>query len=175
MVESAECLRGSATSSINVCINDNGNTQHGLNSQGSRRNSNLEQTSNNVDTLNNNGNDTQIRDDWQTVTRRKRVGLYGKRAPQTELGLRGAPRIFDVFIGNCEKTTTTEDLLKYCRELNVSINKCELLSDKSVHSRSFKISVDPDTRDAIMKEDFWPAGLYIRKFYTAKSRRAMNN
>ena len=81
----------------------------------------------------------------------------------------GVPRIFDVFVGGCLLNSTAEQLDAYCKEGNLTLKKCEPLQTKSEWYKSYKISVDSSRRDDVLSKDFWPKGIFVRKFYRART------
>ena len=88
-------------------------------------------------------------------------------------GLSGVERILDVFVGGCDKNTTVSDLENYCSTNDFRIEKCEALTTRSEWYNAFKISVLATKRDELLKPEFWPVGIFVRKFF--KSRALRNN
>ena len=82
----------------------------------------------------------------------------------------GGDRILDIYVGGCKNETTADIINDYCRKYGVNIKKCELLPKKSDWVQSFKVSVNFEDREKLLKGDFWPTGIYVRKFFKGKSR-----
>ena len=85
-------------------------------------------------------------------------------------GLSSDTRILDIFVGGCGLDTTEDDIFKYCNDNGVNLKKCELLQSKSEWYKSFKVSVIADNRDELLKSEFWPKGIFVRKFFRPKYR-----
>ena len=76
-------------------------------------------------------------------------------------------------MGGCDKSTTASVIENYCSENNFRIEKCEALTTRSEWYNAFKISVLASKREELLKPDFWPVGIFVRKFF--KARASMNN
>ena len=118
-------------------------------------------------------------DDWEVVRNRKphrgkrQVNVSGTRRNPT--GLSGVERIFDLFVGGCNRETTINDISDYCKSLGVELKKVELMQTKSEWYNAFKISMKQSERDMLMSADSWPQGVFVRKFYKAKLGRLNHN
>ena len=133
------------------------------------------------------GNDVQeeqiesggTNEEWKVVRNRKphrgnrQVNVAGTRRNPT--GLSGVERIYDLFIGGCERETTVNDIKDYCKSLGVELKKVELMQTKSEWYNAFKISMKQSERDMLMSADSWPQGVFVRKFYKAKTGRLNQN
>ena len=102
------------------------------------------------------------------VTRRK-LNISGTK--KNSNGLSSGLRILDLFVGGCGLNTTEGDLTKYCSENNITVKKCEMLDSRSEWTKSFKISVDASIRDKLLEAEFWPTGIFVRKFFRPKEVR----
>ena len=123
------------------------------------------------------GNDVQeeqiesggTNDEWKVVRNRKphrgnrQVNVAGTR--RNPIGLSGVERIYDLFIGGCDRETTVNDIKDYCKSLGVELKKVELMQTKSEWYNAFKISMKQSERDMLMSADSWPQGVFVRKFY----------
>ena len=117
--------------------------------------------------------------EWQVVRNRKlqrgkrQVNVAGTR--KSPSGLSGVERIYDLFVGGCNRDTTVDDIKKYCTSLGIDLKKAELMQTKSEWYSAFKISMKQSDRDMLMKSDSWPQGVFVRKFYKAKLGRDNHN
>lgn len=118
-------------------------------------------------------------DDWEVVRNRKphrgkrQVNVAGTRRNPT--GLSGVEKIYDLFVGGCNRETTINDISDYCKNLGVELKKVELMQTKSEWYSAFKISMKQSERDTLMSADSWPQGVFVRKFYKAKIGRLNHN
>ena len=101
--------------------------------------------------------------------RRENRNISGNREPGNG-AFRGAGRVGEVFVGGCLLESTESQLTDFCRENGVTLKKCESLNSKSVWYKSYKISVDFSDRDRILSNEFWPKGIFVRKFYMPRPR-----
>ena len=100
---------------------------------------------------------------------RQNRNIAGNREPGNG-SFRGAGRVSEVFVGGCLLESTEDQLTDFCRENGVALRKCESLNSKSVWYKSYKISVDFSDRDSVLNTDFWPRGIFVRKFYMPRQR-----
>ena len=107
-------------------------------------------------------------DDPRTSGARRQKNISGTRATSTSGRLTGAPRIFDAFVGGCKNETSVQDIEEHCQSLGVTVKKCENLPNKSQWYSSFKISAEWNDRETILNAEFWPQGVFVRKFYTPR-------
>ena len=77
----------------------------------------------------------------------------------------------EVFIGGCGLDTVEADINSHCQANGISPKKCEVVSTVSEWQKSFKLSVLATDRDKVMTSDFWPMGVYVRKYFAKKSPR----
>ncbi len=104
----------------------------------------------------------------ETNTRR-RNGMFGTRSSSGTNGLRGVVRPMDLFIGRCEPSMKTENVINHCKDVcNINVLNCEELKTKSLRFKSFKISVSFDERNILLDPKLWDEGIIIRKFYTPR-------
>ena len=94
--------------------------------------------------------------------------ITGTRTSNSSIS--GGTRIYDVYVGGCSNDTSTDSLKSYCSENGVDLKSCELLQAASSWVRSFKISSTLEDRDKLLKGDFWPCGIIVRKFFKARTR-----
>ena len=72
------------------------------------------------------------------------------------------------FIGGCTLETTEFDISGHCSELGVVFGECENLATKAGWYRAFRIVVDDSETDDLLSAEFWPEGVFVRKFYTPR-------
>ena len=77
----------------------------------------------------------------------------------------GVERVVDLFLGGCSLDSTTDQIKSFCESSSVQLKSCEDLESKSLYYKSYKISVPLSVRDQLLSEEFWPTGIFIRKFY----------
>ena len=86
-------------------------------------------------------------------------------------GLIGVQQIMEVFIGGCGLDTVEADIISHCQANDISPKKCEEISTVSEWQKSFKLSVLATDRDKVMTPDFWPMGVYVRKYFAKRRPR----
>ena len=101
--------------------------------------------------------------------RNRNPNISGTRISNS--GLSGAPRIFDLFVGGCEIGSTKEGIMDYCVENGVNVAKCDDLRNKSPWYKSYKLSMVESERDKLLVPEFWPQGIFVRKFYKPRQRQ----
>ena len=89
----------------------------------------------------------------------------------TGSNLVGVPRVLDIFVGGCGNDTTEADVTEYCSSKGITLKKCEVLPTKSEWYGPYKISVSAPDRDNILKPEFWPQSVFVRKFFKARIGR----
>ena len=98
----------------------------------------------------------------------RRINIAGTRTT-TSAGLSAAPRVLDVYVGGCGLETNVDNLSSFCNEQGVNLQKCELLPSRAQWCRAYKISVDADAKDTVFSAEFWPEGIYVRRFFNARN------
>ena len=53
-----------------------------------------------------------------------------------------------------------------CKEL---IFRSMSYSSRAQWCRAYEISVDADVKDTVFSAEFWPEGIYVRKFFNARN------
>ena len=110
--------------------------------------------------------------EWQLVDRRNR------RKPATKVAgtrscsrdeLSGVERDLDFFLGGCETDTTPEKVMNYIKNNNIAAVNCVALVSKVEWYRPFKVTVKASDRNLLMTPEFWPRGVFIRKFYAPRT------
>ena len=98
-----------------------------------------------------------------------RVNIQGTKKDSNS-GLAGVERVVDVFVGGCKIDTIDTHIIEHCKSSNVDAKKCESLPTKSEWYSSFKVSVCMTDREKILNPDFWPCGVFVRKFFRARGQ-----
>ena len=101
--------------------------------------------------------------------RRENRNIPGNREPGNS-AFKGASRVSEVFVGGCLLDSTDNQLIEFCKDSGVELKKCESLNSKSAWYKSYKISVDFSDKDKVLSNDFWPKGIFVRKFYMPRQR-----
>ena len=113
-------------------------------------------------------------DGYQLVQRNKKRhknvnGIVGARKANETVSIKSAIRKADVYLGNCDLSVTPESIKEYIfKEINVTIDKCELLSSRNPNCRSFKISLNLKDRVKLLSAEVWPEDIVCRKFYSVR-------
>ena len=94
----------------------------------------------------------------------RRVNINGTKAAVSS-GLTSGLRILDIFVGGCGLQTSADEISNYCRDNDVIVKKCESIETKSEWYKSYKISIDASIRDKLLDAEFWPEGIFVRKFF----------
>ena len=114
------------------------------------------------------GNDPIQASRNQHGPRTRRNIIVGTKNSDSVIG--GGERVLDIYVGGCGKECTTENITSYCDEHGISIKKCELLQSSSEWNRSFKVSATANDRDKLLLGEFWPQGIFVRRFFKARNR-----
>jgi hypothetical protein len=122
-------------------------------------------------------------DDWTTVGEKKKIIKENKRQDAKPEGnrqipdnfgtrgrLRGAERLLDLYVGQCDLETTMEEIVAYCKNVfDIVIKEAVQLPSKSTYYKSFKLSMPYYDRDILLDSNWWPTGIYVRKFFKARN------
>ena len=101
----------------------------------------------------------------------KKKNIVGVRKPASD-AIRGAVRVADIFVGNCDPSVTVDSLRKYLKEeMNIEITKGDQLVSNSDYA-SFKLTLKLDDRSKLLSPDMWPEGVICRKFYNRRYRQS---
>ncbi|KAB0801800.1 hypothetical protein PPYR_03986 [Photinus pyralis] len=74
-----------------------------------------------------------------------------------------------------ETAHTTEDLVNYLRDDFPEV-ACEQLPSKfPQHYSSFKITLDLHNYNNVLKEDYWPSGTYVSRFFQKRQVKTVNS
>ena len=113
--------------------------------------------------------------DFVTVRRKNRVRnqnqITGTAEVNQDINFAAEPKLKRawIYIGNAKKQTTWEDIKTFIKNrYNETKDICvEKLSCKG-ETQSFCVGVDFASKDLVMKADFWPSGVIVRRFNLSK-------
>ena len=105
--------------------------------------------------------------------RRRNVGVIGTKKMTATTGLFSIPKNLDVFVSRCLPDTKSDDIVAFCNDENVKVEKCESISTKISSCESFKVTVRAPDRDRLLDPTFWPEGIVARKFFNASNRHGV--
>ena len=107
-------------------------------------------------------------DGFELVISKKKRGIVGNKKSTTDTKLKSAERILDIYVGNCDISTTCDTLTEYILdESSMKLKNCIELKSSHGYSKSFKISVLSNERDLLLKPEIWPNGVSVRKFFNS--------
>ena len=116
------------------------------------------------------GPSTLLHKQYRRLPQRKNSSVLGTRKVSASAGLSSAPRSLDVFVSRCVPGTISDNIVAFCSNDGVVIEKCELLKTKITSCESFKVTVRASDRDKLLDPAFWPEGIVARKFFEAKNK-----
>ena len=146
----------------------NAHRKNGLPSNPSRRQSASTTTGNTITRDSVQGGRDAGRDPQRNGGNRRNV-ISGTRTSASNFA--GGLRVFDVYVGGCKPDCTSEALIDYCSQNGVTVKNCEALPVTSRWVSSFKVAVTEDDREKLLKGEFWPCGVIVRKFFKGKSKQ----
>jgi len=98
-------------------------------------------------------------------------GLVSDKAKRTIIGsnasksgLKPAERKSWIFVSRCDINTTAEELIGYLKDSGLGEVSCEKLKTKHNQCSSFKVSVPENNFNTVLKDDFWPQGIFVKEF-----------
>jgi len=86
-----------------------------------------------------------------------------------------AQRNLDIFVGGCSLDSTIEDITVHCVSKNISVKAVCLLETRAPWYRAYKLTVTASDRDKLLVPEAWPDGIFVRKFFTAKTNSSARN
>lgn len=111
-------------------------------------------------------------DGFQLVVNRKRkpVNIVGSKQTKDNETIKSAVRVADIYVGNCDLEATPETVSEYIhKEMDIVVQKCELLASKNQNSKSFKVTLKLNDRQKLLSSEVWPEGIICRKFYSPRN------
>jgi hypothetical protein len=89
---------------------------------------------------------------------------------------RGAPEPSrDLFLYRVSKEEDSEIITKYNGQNNVIPRAVVMVSNEEAKFNSFKLQVKSSDVSRILREDLWPEGVCIRRYYNWNKNKNMNN
>ena len=76
----------------------------------------------------------------------------------------------ELFIYRVDKETCINDISNYIQNKGIQMLDLKCMSHEDALSKSFKLKLSQEYVDALLKEDFWPSGIKVRKFIPPKPR-----
>ena len=112
---------------------------------------------------------------WQIKTRTRTYRkIVGKRESNTFF--QGTERIQStekyayLYVGGCNRDTTTEHIINYCKEiLEIEPLDCFLLESNFTYYRAFKLKIKLADRPLVLKPECWPVNTFVNKFHSRKN------
>lgn len=80
--------------------------------------------------------------------------------------LTAAPKQSWFYVGNLDVQSTVEQLIDHLKVNSIPVLTCEKLSSRNRHAvaASFKVSIEPELKTAILNSDIWPENVSIKPF-----------
>lgn len=102
----------------------------------------------------------------RAAKKNKKRNIYGnKDVNSEEVGFSGVPKVIDVFVGGCQTPCDTETIKEYCKKTaTFNYLKCAIVKTKATHYCCFKLSVEADQEKTVLSANFWPKGIFVRRF-----------
>ena len=90
--------------------------------------------------------------------------------------LTGAPEPSrDIFVYRTIKGTQEQDIHEYLESKNVDPRTISEVSNEDAKFSSFKVELKVSDIDTVLKADFWPQGICVRRFYRPRSSSEKEN
>ncbi|CAF2033058.1 unnamed protein product [Rotaria magnacalcarata] len=107
--------------------------------------------------------------------RKKDYGIIGKKKLEENNNFKSAKRCFDLFIGQCELSVSSDDIVNYLKdEHSIEIIEIEKLTTRNTSVNCFKINLALIDRDKLLSEDLWPEGIVCKNFYNRIKKSTQN-
>ena len=86
---------------------------------------------------------------------------------ETEMeDIRGASRLFTMYIGKLEEKTKETSIIKHIKKkTNIEPKECEKLECKIAGCSSFKVVVLEQEARILLNSDIWPTNVVCRRFF----------
>lgn len=107
---------------------------------------------------------------WQTVERKKRPStvIRGTAEKVETSTLAAADRLAWLYVGRCRSETTEQDITEYLRQKMPShrffVNEIKKHESNQNINKSFRVGVEFLLLTELMKPEFWPKNIVIRKY-----------
>ena len=76
----------------------------------------------------------------------------------------------ELFVYHVDRETCTTDINNYMLNKGIKILDLKCMSHENSLSKSFKLKMSQEYVDILLKEDFWPSGIKVRKFIPPKPK-----
>ena len=113
------------------------------------------------------------KDGFQLVrnVKRKPLNIVGSKRTKDNETIKSAVRVADLYVGNCDLEVTPKTVSEYIhKEMNIVVQKCQLLASKNENSKSFKVTLKLNDRQKLLSSEVWPEGIICRKFYSPRNQ-----
>lgn len=116
---------------------------------------------------------------WSTVVRRRnRKTVICTKMQETDITSDGKKNVINaisknayIFVSRLSPNTTADEMISFLQDDYPEV-KCAVLNSKYPESySSFKVTVNLDNLERIMKTDQWPAGTIVTRFFHSKEKR----
>ena len=99
--------------------------------------------------------------------KKQRININGTlKSP--EGSLRGAERIFHLFLGGCAVDSSCQNIKDHCKSLSVDIKAVEEIPTKSKWHKPYKVSYRASDKNKVMDGAFWPTDCFVRPYFIRK-------
>ena len=113
---------------------------------------------------------------WQIFGRKKKKKEVIKGTKKSDGTLKGVMGNFDLYIGKCDSSVTTDVIINYIKnEANIEALSCTCLNNDRPGVKSFKVNLSYNDRTTLLNPKFWPENIVVRKFYNSKSSKNGRN
>jgi hypothetical protein len=124
-------------------------------------------------------NKSRTDEDFTTVQRRngkRKAAVTGTRTSGEGNFFRGAPEPSrDLFLYRVSKEEDSEIITKYNGQNKVKPRAVVTVSNEEAKFNSFKLQVKSSDVSRILREDLWPEGVCIRRYYNRNKNKNMYN
>ena len=93
-----------------------------------------------------------------------------KKISSTNSTFYGSTPIVPIYVGECSTDSKMEGFKTYCEEQEIPPHEIVELKTRSKWYKSFKICVDVSLKDKVLNEQFWPKGVFCRRFLYPKNK-----
>ena len=91
--------------------------------------------------------------------------VVGKKVSQGLLSWKGADMTFSFYIGNADINTTIDDIKAGIEGQGVGVVELQEIPQRRNHSKGFKLVIRKKDVGVIKDPNFWPEGVFIRRFF----------